>query len=804
MTKKAVSILLVIALSLCFFGCTPHEEPTQPQLDMPTNLTITDVSDTAVLRWDAVIGATEYIVTDNGDEHKSIDPYYTFDTVTIDHELTVVARGVGYLDSEPAAAAYTSRTVTLGITGGSEVKSGKTLQLSATVKGIESNAVTWEIASGGQYVSIDDKGLVTAKTVDGDKIFTVRATSLVDPTASVTKAFTVASKPELTQDMLNALNDDYVAFVGYMNIDLYTFGLTTELRESASYDIKTAMDGERWYASYTMTGGLNSGMYVKKIAGDGGDMQNAKAGQVTVSFTNEEKVEPMVDDNDVEISWEEAGLYNSLKSLNVNDFKFNEKNWRYEYNGADKNTLLPLVISSANPYDFTPVDLSLIIDNGEVAGIRSTAAPDYAQYQGYRADKELIVAVNIGEDNVTVPIITKYEYDEVRHKSLNDAIANMKKLKCYTTEVLNVSMSYLTSRYTYEGYIETIAPDVCHFKPYTLVTSNIDEVAIGKGFKVWDNEVYGYVNRSVADDPDHEEFYNAYFATKVESEDTTTYEYETSRAYKQSFANAAPSFDFSAAIFTKYYKDEETGEETYYVDNPMSAVATTFYHGVGTDIQLFGMYATEGRTNTTELFTPYVTVKDGYITEAGFYYYLGYLVGIMQIEYRDFNDTAACDAALAATNVRTDLANLAVREIPSRWSDLVITDTLLSDVDTEYQAEEYLKILLKYDDVDTLVPFFSEPLGDTFGFGLATLRSVGQAYQTLSLYYDLPLDIDYSLNSSLRAVKTYLGEKCGFTKGANNVFYKEYSGTDGKRYRLNIQPSDANLDFFIHIWRAAA
>ena len=42
----------------------------------------------------------------------------------------------------------------------------------------------------------------------------------------------------------------------------------------------------------------------------------------------------------------------------------------------------------------------------------------------------------------------------------------------------------------------------------------------------------------------------------------------------------------------------------------MSYVATTFYYGVGNDINLYGIFATTGYTSETSSFTPYVVVDN--------------------------------------------------------------------------------------------------------------------------------------------------------------------------------------------------
>ena len=91
------------------------------------------------------------------------------------------------------------------------------------------------------------------------------------------------------------------------------------------------------------------------------------------------------------------------------------------------------------------------------------------------------------------------------------------------------------------------------------------------------------------------------------------------------------------------------------------------------------------------------------------------------------------------------------------------------------------------------MPFFGTPLGDTYGFGLTTYKMMGGSNimkPSIVFYYDVPLDVDYSINSSLTAVKEYL-VSLGFERNK----YDEY--VKGK---IRVAPVDSSLDLLIYVW----
>ena len=763
--KKILSFILLFILSMTFMlaGCTPPITT----LATPQNVSVTD---DGLITWDAVEHADSYVVKINDVEYTTELTQYQVQSVVNDFTYAICAKSEQYVySSSKWTETYTFEgqgvpvkpsTVSVAISGKSEVKSGEALQLEAIVKGSVDWSVEWSIVEGGEYATITQNGELQAVEVDGDKIIRVQVVSLADRRAMAEKVITVRAKPALTQEMLDAIKEDRIGFEGYLSISLYTIGQFEKLETTYTTGIKTAMDGTNWYAEYDNTSlGIVSALYYKN--------HNNKACQIGVSLMNDEEYYPLTDDYGNEVSWENAGLYNGFKNLKVSDFTFNENLWQYEYTGNDP-FFMQRVIASADPYDFVPAKMSLIIGDGEVLGIYSKSQDDYSILSGYKGIQELFVAINIG-DIVDVPTIAKYSHEAI-HDDLAIAIDNMHALSSYTLDYKEITASYLTTGYVQSGFTETITQTDCYFRPYSVSYDSYGaEVHNYAG-----GDEYGYQKKS-------DTLYNSY------STDSDGSLYAT-RAYEKDFANAKPTFAFAPEIFRSYYIDEENGTTTYYVDSVMSYVASTFYYGVGNDINLYGIFATEGVISETESFTPYVVVKDGYIVEACFYFYLGSIYGVVELSYSDFN---------SATLPEGTVVDFETRQVPTSWDELLITVTAQGGStldDYEMNALEYLQQLYGDANIAERMPFFGDPLGDTYGFGLSTIHipsSSQTAKQAVVFYYDVPLDIDYTIDSSLAAIEEYL-LGMGFTKNAYGEFYKD---------DIAVHPVDSSLDLMIYIWK---
>ena len=185
-----------------------------PAIDLAAPINV-KISSDGLITWNRVDGATAYLVKINGNPRLAKNNSYQVSSLYSDFEYSVAAvrnDEVGpYSKTETFKAKDPFENVTVGISGSSEVKSGKSINLTAVVNEDGSDAgVTWSIKTGNEYASITPEGRLTAKSVDGDKIIEVVATSVANPKKSATKIITITARPTLSQDMLDKLTADKI------------------------------------------------------------------------------------------------------------------------------------------------------------------------------------------------------------------------------------------------------------------------------------------------------------------------------------------------------------------------------------------------------------------------------------------------------------------------------------------------------------------------------------------------------------------------------------------------------------------
>lgn len=769
MKKLLVSILsAALAFTFILAGCGDKQEGDgeKPKLATPTNLTLVDNK----IQWSAVENATSYTVTYADESHNTSATYYNIDNTEIfasDFEYSVVAKADGYEDSDAATANYTApvapSNIEVTVRGNTEVGSGQKASYEAIVRNATNTNVTWSITEGSEYAEIDPVGRLTAQEVTQRQTVTIRATSVEDGTVFGELHIDITPRPVLTQEML-----DEVASYGKMGmitnivIDIYSLGVHSILEDTQEIYAETGMDTDFWYAKYTNTLTYNDEYLFY-------ENDNGYAAQVGISYMNDKEYSRMKDDDGNDITWEAAGLYNNFNGANltVADFTFDTSIWKYVYSGADE-TLKTRVVASANPYNFDPTNIALMIDdtagNGVITGVYSVSKDDYGVSSGHRSVMKLTSYFDSYE-GLEMPEITKFPTDE-KHQPLIEALENMRSLESYKTVVREINVNLqMGNQYILEGYEETVTPDTLYYRDFAWDYDQQDNPVYD-----YSNYVYGFKNTADGKYNRFEQHYEENVPVKGE--------FEAYRAYAGSVDDQKPSFEFAAEIFDKYYEDPKTGEITYYSSDIMCGVASMFYQGVGNDIALYGLFATEYIRSDADNFTPYVTVKDGYIVSAGFYYDLILMYGIFEIDYSDFN-----------TAELPETVEFTPREIPSDWSSAFVYDEEIDDL--QHPADQVLSELLGAEYAN--LPFFGEALGDCFGFGMNYMympENSNRGYSAVSFYYDVPLDPDYTITTSMDALADLLEEN-GFEKTG----YYEY-----RLGNIGVKIADMDLDFMVYVW----
>ncbi len=154
------------------------------------------------------------------------------------------------------------------------------------------------------------------------------------------------------------------------------------------------------------------------------------------------------------------------------------------------------------------------------------------------------------------------------------------------------------------------------------------------------------------------------------------------------------------------------------------------------------------------------------------------------MKYRDFN-TAKVEADVTAA-----LDALAPRVAPAGWGDVEIVITE-SEIDNDMRNMlTFLNTMFGDTTTSADLPFFDTVLGDTYGFAQTTLVGQGSAYiQAAVIYYDVPLEFDYTIDESMAKVENLLTDN-GFTK----------DGEIYKKGKISVRCNDDGLDFTITVW----
>lgn len=844
--KKIIGLLLAAMLTLSVFASCGGKQ-SETVLSAPANVSV-DTEGTVT--WDAVENAVMYYVF-YGDK----DTFVTETSFTLPDKnskcnvsvqaVVKTAGGNVYtakseeITYEPYVEPFDPSTVKIAIAcDTTEIKSGATsgkgsATFTATVTGVENGAstdVNWKIVSGSEFIESSSANgnkftVVAAKNVSGDNDVIVEATSVGYSSVSARKSIAVVSKPVLTQAMLNeAASADKIGFEGYVQIDVYERKGSQKGKLSASQtmNIKTSMSGDKdsdsktrntWSAEYYDGSlGIQQTIYCRKDSA-------GNACEIGVSLMNEEQLYPVKDDTGNVISWEDSGFYNNFAGLSVSDFYLDEDTWRYTYDtkklGFDK---VKKMIASANPYDFDPKNLELIIDGGEIIGISAVANDSYSIVDGYISVQTLRTVFNVGE-NVKVTTIGKFTtLDEYKNDPsensqelykrlsvLQEAIGNMQSLKSYKLEYSNDQITNLGASFTSRtGFDETVTENYSYFKPCDITTVNNENV------RTYDEYgTYGYKKVKNSNGTYRTDIYNAFYDGREDGDRSDLY-FNATRAFTDGFESSKASFAFSPEIFTTTgYSTDNDGNETYtfMVDETMCQVATTLYKGIGNDVSMYGIFAKVAADTSGNRIAPYIIVKkvDGkwYFDYAAFYYDLGLMTGAIQLQFSDY------DSATLESSIVTKIEATKTRELPANWNEVYITVPASgSTPETNVPAGDFMfgggsqkayfgNTLFAISGAE--IPFFGDKdcLGDTFAVGMAsyfnvTDESTGSTVQqnAILLYYDVPLDIDYTITTSLDTIRKYLTDK-GFAASGNGTFRKG---------NLCIRPFDSSLDFMIYIW----
>ena len=171
-----------------------------------------------------------------------------------------------------------------------------------------------------------------------------------------------------------------------------------------------------------------------------------------------------------------------------------------------------------------------------------------------------------------------------------------------------------------------------------------------------------------------------------------------------------------------------------------------------------------------------------------FYYYMGYVSGVIEIEFSDFN-TATIEEDITFTT----------REVPTSWDGIPFNEY----DDGESGGAMFLPYAQNYLQTKEEIPFFGAALGDCFAWARDTFySSAGRARRAICIWYDIPTDLDYTIGSSLKKVRDWLVgqgyEQTDMKEGSAGNTYEYSNGT------LGIAVEDSQTLLYIYVWVEAS
>ena len=128
--KKILNIFLLVLVMFAMVSCKKDKT-----LATPTNV---QISEAGLITWNVVENAESYIVYINNQEYTVTTPFYLVSNLNVDFTYSVVACASKYDASAPSAVqSYKTsyippvtppkKDIVVGISGSSEVRSGKTI-----------------------------------------------------------------------------------------------------------------------------------------------------------------------------------------------------------------------------------------------------------------------------------------------------------------------------------------------------------------------------------------------------------------------------------------------------------------------------------------------------------------------------------------------------------------------------------------------------------------------------------------------------------------------------------------------------
>lgn len=545
------------------------------------------------------------------------------------------------------------------------IKKGETANLTVKITGTSNTEYEVE-SSHPKIVSVVDGVVSVIGNVVLDKVVNIKVTSKADPSVSKTVTLVVKAETqggevnELTSEMIKAIGNESITVKGVLE-DVYVDFNQSDNNTNHKYNMTVEMAKDAWCGSWYSLEQKENVITDNYRKGSQDDLtnQNGEKGhgleKVYIDRNNKVARSLVKDYVSIPSIWESQHLWNHLGQLNVNRFKFNEDDQRYEYtldvNSADDLLLMTYLSFSLTPMLSDTLDkIQLVVENGQITKlIGQTEILYYGADTREDADAMSYTTIELEFSKIGTTVVSDpapYEAPE-NAELLTKALENMKTLKNYTFSIVETqlyapsgddsdyeTMSTTSVAKAYLSKAQVISNAVKNY------TSSVGTVGcVGKitedAALLAETSMYSYTS-------DGKPYHTEYSGYKQNSDNTFDYfEYNTTlktlagkRKYNGSFFTELPSFDFSANIFMFDYSTTKDGKTYYKFKLRDSSVTREIAEQIV--IKGYGRYGEASISTTLSL----TVDSEGHLVSAVFPYSIsGIYSGYYTVKYSDFNTT---------------------------------------------------------------------------------------------------------------------------------------------------------------------
>lgn len=258
-----------------------------------------------------------------------------------------------------------------------EVRTGDSVNLTATVAGADDKTFKWEYDKNQVVVTNNVLTVLHEGKIDTSITVTAVATANPDKTASVVLSYKApisqGTVGDLTSDLIQEIGNASITVTGVVK-DIYHDNKQASNNSTTEYEFSVAMSDSAWSGSWNAKGNANvlTDVYRKgeEMVTNANGVTGHALKQMYIDKDNKVASKTVKDYVSKPAVWEEQHYWNHLGNLDVNSFTFDTKNGDYYHKVTTDETDLYLMTYLA--YSLTPLledtfsVVRLKVENGHV------------------------------------------------------------------------------------------------------------------------------------------------------------------------------------------------------------------------------------------------------------------------------------------------------------------------------------------------------------------------------------------------------------------------------------------------------